>query len=403
MRRVLLLCLLLQFTLLPLHAQRLKWLRQTEKAALENGTHALPGKMGVSYQLNRRLAQSYRAATQALQQIPPGKDIPVGEPARRGIHVQKLEPQELYPDVPFLTTSQQTADYLLARNNRLFLQERKRMEQVWEQVNTALPTLTRESRQLEQPEDPLQWLSDQIPTGLDQLFIGETHGHKEIRETVRQLLGTIRQKYPQRQIILFTEFIPQEITWENAASTDRIPKYLQEYVPLWEQAVQNDIRVIGLEPQLVVQDKCTCSYMNSSGKQGNMSIWATLEGVRLRNERWMQMLTAYRTQYPDALFVIYTGADHSLYNRPFALTANYPKETTFVTALYPDKKVTYVSSGRWNAAVITAAPYSGPLEKISDQADFPQPVLKWSSAQLSQIAGYDVRVKIPIQLEEIDY
>ena len=135
-----------------------------------------------------------------------------------------------------------------------------------------------------------------------------------------------------------------------------------------------------------------------------MSIWATLEGVRLRNERWINTLSSYRTKYPDALFIVYTGADHALYNRPFSLATHFPQEQTFVTALYPDKGTDFISDGKWwHVPSMTEKSYLGPLEQIHKQADFPQPVLKWSTPQLSQIAGFDVRIKIPVKLPDLDY
>ena len=258
----------------------------------------------------------------------------------------------------------------------------------------------KEANQVAQPEDPTLWLAAQIPLEANQIFLGEVHGYPEIKQTVRELIGIIRQIQPRRQIILFTEFLPEKFTWEGPSSQGHIPTYLHKYIPIWNTAIQNRISVVGLEPRPVIQSHCTCSYTAPNGQTHNqLPIWATLEGVRVRNEHWMSILSQYREQYPDALFIMYTGAYHALYNCPFSLAANYPKETTFIAALYPDKKYKYTSPGKGQAATLIESPYSGPLEYLTQQADFPQPALKWSSHQLSKVAGFDARIKISVKLD----
>lgn len=408
MRRLLLICILLQLALLPLHAQRGTWLRKAGKAALTDGNYSIAQKGIISYQLSRRVKQSFHTATQTLHHIPPGMQSSLGRPTRRARNVQDMDFKEIYPDIAFLTTSGQTANYLLSRNNRLLSREQKRMEKVLEQIDIYLPLLTRQAQQLKQPDNPLEWLADEIPLGTQQLFIGEAHGYPEIREAVRQLLTTIRDKQPRREIFLFTEFIPENVIWEDINNQNLRPPYLPNYYSVWDSAVETGIHVIGLEPKPVVQavknNSCTCSYLDSTGTLQNMYIWATLEGLRWRNERWLKTLTAYRTQYPDALFIIYTGADHTLYNRPFSLAAGFPKENTFLAVVYPDKKSIFIPSDKWyGASLLTDKPYADPIETLHEQADFPQPALKWSTPELSQIAGFDARIKIPVKLPEMDY
>ena len=78
-----------------------------------------------------------------------------------------------------------------------------------------------------------------------------------------------------------------------------------------------------------------------------------------------------------------------------------PGEQPFVSVLYPTHYESFVPAGRFSGK-IAAKPMRGPLEKLVDQLDFQHPIVKWESADLAQIAGFDVRIKIPVQLPNVD-
>lgn len=384
---------------LPLHAQG--WWRLPWKKAPATQT-VRPGGLSssqISKQLSRRAAQSFQQAKRAQSELTSSRPVTLGEPTRKILHPQDMPTANIYEDKPFLTTRQQAADYMAARNNRLFLQELQRLQQLWKTLDKALPLLQEQARQTPQPENPVPWIAQQIPTNTSLLFVGEVHGYETIHLTTASLLKELRAMYPQKRIILFSEFLPDTQASLEPVSEQQISSHLRRYMPVWQAAYQQDIQVVGLEKEYVIKDTCYASVLNQKGKYRYLNMWATLEGVRLRNEHWTQLLQNYRAQYPDALFVVYSGAAHSLYNYPFTLSTNFPSENTFVVALYPDKYIRFESSSFFAIPSEVEAEYPGPLESLLNQDSFPQTVLQFQEDALSKMAGFNVRIKVPVNLD----
>ena len=350
--------------------------------------------------MEKRVVQTYKKAKQVQEQLPSNRYVIMGEPIKKITQTEELEPTELYPGNDFLKSSAQTGAYLITRNNRLFIQEIQRMKKIWAQIDENLPRLQEEALATKQPQNPINWLAEIIPSQTTQLFIGEAHGYSEISDAVAQLMKNLRQQSADTEIILFTEFLPENFTWSTHPRIAYIPEIYHKYFPIWNQALQENIKVIGLELSAAVDDECTVHCLDRKGTIGEQSVWATLEGVRLRNERWQKTLAQYRAQYPQALFVVYAGADHVMYNRPFTL-ANNPQECPFVAILYPNRYRFFEATGRVTGTLI-AKPMKGPLERIAD-LDLQQDIIRWQSPDLPAIAGFDVRIKVPVQLEYIDY
>lgn len=382
-----------------LQAQKLPW----RKAPLQHlqGVSQIT-QINIGRQLDQRLARTYQQAKQAQAQMPVQCRLIMGEPIQQIFKTYDLNPKELYPEQTFLKNSRQTGKYLSARNNRLFMQEIQRMQTVRAQIDENLPRLQQEASSTPQPQDPISWLADIVPEQTTQLFVGEAHLYREIHQAVARLVRSLRARQPEREIFLFTEFLPENFTWgkEPKHKILQIPEYLQSHFPTWEQAAEAQVQVIGLELPAAVDDFCEVRYLNPQGDRDKQSVWMSLEGVRLRNERWQKTLAQYRAQHPNALFIIYTGADHSMYNRPFTL-AN-PNEHTFVSVLYPNRYRAFEPSGRFSCVPV-AKPMKGPLERLVDELDFQRSVVQFQSPGLSQIAGFDVRIKLPVKLPDIDY
>ena len=399
MKKQIVLCFCLLACVPATLAQRLpaKWMPWSKESVQHlQGTRALQN-INISRQLERRLSQSYRQAKQIQSQLPVGHTLIMGEPVQQILHTWELNPTTLYPNQTFLKTHEQTGRYLAARNNRLFVQEMKRMKKIWTQIETNLPRLKQEAADTEQPSDQVQWLVQQIAPQTTQLFLGEEHGYPEIRQFVAQLVGQLRTKQPTRPIILLTEFLPENFSWTHHANTAHLPEGLHPYFAIWDQLLENQVPVIGLEHPLALDDSCNVRYLNDKGILTKQTVWASLEGVRLRNERWQKTLQQYRANFPDALFIIYAGADHVMYNRPFTLAAN-STEKPFVAILYPNQRLAYEPKGRF-AGTMVAKPVKGPLERLIDNLDLQNPIVKWTSPDLPAVAGFDVRIKVPVDLE----
>ena len=399
MRKFLFLCFVLVAATGPLHAQRGGWLTRFGTKFADQGKAKL-AEIQISRQLNARMHQTYLQAKQAQMQLPTERKIIMGEPIQQIFKTRELNARELYPAQTFLKNSSQTGQYLVARNNRLFVQEIHRMKKVWAQIDENLPRLRQEATATEQPENTITWLADLIPPQTTQFFVGEAHGYPEIYQFLAQLIQELRTRQPDREIILFTEFLPENFKWTGRhPSILTVPKHTQKFFPTWDKILQAQVPVIGLELPAAVDEKCQVRYLRTDDTLDKQTVWASLEGVRLRNERWTKTLATYRAQHPNALFIIYTGADHSMYNRPFSLAT--PGEHTFVTILYPERYESFTPSGRFSGTLV-AKPMPGPLERLVNKLDFQRPVIKWQSPDLAPIAGFDVRIKVPVTLPNVD-
>lgn len=393
---------------LPLYAQRPFWM-QVWKLYGQNGVQQATsaeissalakqtfnesltsGQMG--YFLENCLDCSFQQATSLHLTLDATQRPIYGMPMQGMYHTKEMVANEIYPDLSFLKNEKNTSRYFSIRNNREYVSEVKRMQKYLPQLKKRLPDMQRLAREMEQPTNIIPWLADKIPFETKNLFLGEAHlKNDEIRSVIADLLPAIRAKYPQREIFLFTEFLPEKYKWQGIPVYQHMPEWegLRKFFPIWEQARQNQIQVIGLEKPYIIDDHCLAKYMRSNGKNGYGGIWSSLEGVRVRNESWTQLMKQQRMSHPDALFIIYTGAAHSLYTYPFTLTPNGPDSTTFVASFYPTVRDVFDSRN-----VQITSERTDPLEQLIDEVDFPQPVLYWDDPELARLAGFNVRIKV---------
>ena len=347
--------------------------------------------------LDKRLRTSFETARELQKQHPQHIDF-LGEPIRRVRRAKDMPTHRVYADKPFLTTRRQTANYMAAKSNRAYLKESKHVLEWIKQLKNHLPQMQKAARQTAdlQAENFIPWLTEQIPARTTTLFVGEMHGFKEIHQSVEMLLISLHEQNPNREIILFTEFLPKDFQWSEDVRPYSLA--LPDYAPIWQQAARKGIPVIGLEEEVSFYDFCDVEGIDPQGNVKVISQWAHLEGMRIRNESWTDTLTAYRKKYPHALFVVYTGAAHSSYYFPYSLSTALHNERPFVLTLYPDKY--FKLNGRGLIGQMVAATHEEPLEALTKHIMFKQAVLQFKDPELSRLAGFDVRLKIPINLEQ---
>ena len=367
----------------------------------------------ISKILKNRLWDSFRRACSLQATISECHAMIYGEPVYAFRADRPFSPRTLYPEYNFLRTSRQAQNYMLARNNRLFSQEVVRLDQtIWPQLDQHLSALQQTGEQLPQPLDPLGWMAQQVQQRKpDILFIGEVHNFPEIQESIRQFLLSLRELFPTRPIVVLTEFLPEEYQWQLAEQfilpgekqyflQHNVPQYLQEdYRPIWDDIVQQDVRVIGLEPNRVLQDGSKIKYATREGDLLQQEIWTTLEGMRLRNQAWQKIIEKYRKANPEALLIVYTGAAHCLYNAPFSISSQYgPK--AFVLTFYPSRRV-LVKTNSDNQSVAATTSLTDPLERLTNfTKSFPQTVLLLDRPDWARTAGFDGRIKIEVDLTD---
>jgi|GEM_PF-2255501 len=347
--------------------------------------------------LETRVARTFQQAMDAYARASNNNVLWEAIPpqSNRVVKLFPLKPAHVYPDKPFLLHPvrgpQLTEAYILAQNNRLFLQHLRRMETFWPRFDEAIPRFYEEARALVQPENPLQYAVSHIPAQAKNIFVGEIHGYPELSEFVSDFLPLLRQRHPNTPIFLFTEFLSDPASQGGHVLTKALSgdpfKYYQR---VWDAAEKEGIRVVGLEPKFA--DANYFIKVPHFYKEKSISIWSTLEGMHIRNEHWWKILQQYRAQNPEAIFVVYTGSAHSLYTYEFSLAARAPKGSAFMLELVPTKQL------RPQERVFNTN-YADNLERTDPLLSFPQQVLHWKSGDLAPLSGFDMRIKVPVNLE----
>ena len=324
----------------------------------------------------------------------------MGEPVKSsGIARFLTRAKELYPDKPFLhkglLSPVLTHLYFLAESNRLYIQHLRQAQEFWPVFNEAIPRFYEEAESIVQPEETqeamVQWAAAQIPANVKVLGIGEWHGYREIPTFLADLLEKIDAQMEEqgRKVILFTEFLVNPNTSGPLFGGFVNCPYGHYYRAVWNRARHLDIKVVGLEDQYVRSNLSNVQGYGGENSTFTLRRWAAMDGVRIRNEHWSTLLQKYREENPDALFIIYAGAGHLLYNHPFSLLAQFNKEETFMLNLVPDEA--YEGGQMFHG--------TDPLEELNPNLSFPQPVIKWQSPDLAQLSGYDARVRLPIDIK----
>ena len=343
--------------------------------------------------------QSLTMAKSAVENIPYPYRGPHVHP-RKGMEiVEKWQLEQLHPDMPYLKKTKHLASYFVSKENRLVEKEIERLKRdVWPQLEARLPELEQAAQNTPQPADPLRYVAQHLPLSVNTLFVGEMHGFEENSQAVHKLLVNLRQTQPNRPIILFTEFLPEYFIWKG-----KIPwKYnsknffggfwaggfdFEYYRTLWEQARKINITTVGLEPYqacLVNDAKLKVDSLCKEDERFD----ASLIGLQYRNEKFLEVLRAYRELNPNALFVVYTGAGHIYYSAPFPITPQFkPQETSVIALLPSQQRISQVL--KVNAGIN----YGHPTRYRIQIGDFPQNFQLFNK-ELAPIAGVDALIRL---------
>lgn len=346
--------------------------------------------------LDRRVVESYRRASRLqnkyadVQSWPGPSKYFARENSEEALQaLSLLDPEYLYPQTSFLTPEALPA-YFLVKHNLELRKWLPRLEQVrravWEhipQFHAAQQTLTHPASQ------DMAWLAGQITPETKYFLIGELHD-PAIGNYIPDLLHEVRRRQPKREIFLFTEFLMDGQVWgKNQGEVLFFPAH----VPIWNRATRDKITVVGLEPSFTYRADVALAErrVDLAGRtMDGDSMWASIEGVRIRNQYWLALLTQYRKRYPEALFIIYGGNGHVDYESPYALGKHFAGPDTFVALLYPE----YLAAQNNQVTNLTSS-----FDRWTKGA-FLDRVLQFNDKNLSQIAGFDVRIRIPSTYRE---
>ena len=350
-------------------------------AAKETFTRQIPVA-----KLERILSARVRVTS---QQIPPllrwqkryvdDTDLPVKKVLKAQTLYSRKSP---YAELPFWDQLSHEAkeNYFLAANNRASRQVIQQRLQSAKTVQQNQESLWRTQKGFA-PAPLENILLEEIPSQAQYILLGEEHDQAVILDFVSRFLTSYQRKYPARKICLLTEFLP--VGQPSKYTLDSMREESPAYAKVFTRAQKSGITVYGLEPQVVFssRDVVLLDEKYNPGKK-KWELWVMPESMRARNRFWMQQIKAMRAQYPDAVFVIYAGADHVAYNASFSLAKEFPSEQTFIAHLFAEDSQNDV--------------YNDWLDVIGgDEYPFrKQKVLSWKSPFLRRVAGFDIRFLI---------
>lgn len=369
----------------------------------------------VSTQLQRRSLRTYSQASNLERQLArsfPKEYVYQNRHASLGMfpEIEAEFASDMYPNAaPFLTTNRQLANYFTAQNNREILKYSRAQNEHYQQLLAQVPLLKERQQLINIPvNQDMEWLAQQIPADTDYLLLGEHHGFEIIQTQMGELLTQLRARFTNREIILFTEFLPRQLQynspeflkyWQDAS-------YLSPYLPLWEKAYTLHIRTEGLEP--IFRLLTTSKQLTHVGTLTYLpdGIWSSPEGMRLRNQAWLEVLQEFRQQHPDALFIVQTGFAHVDYTQPYSLgSALKNRGNTFVVGFFPGvtslrdaPSITRVySREKWssNYRLPPGGFFPASNFDFATHGAFPQRLVQFTT-QERELTGFDIQVKTPI-------
>ena len=325
---------------------------------------------------------------------------------------KEVNPYELYPNAPEGLTPETLGYYITIKDD---LQVRKSSAARYEKEEQARALWNsagflkkiRLSNAVPEGKEA-KWLASQIKPDTRYLLVGVEH-NPNVTKMLTDFLGEIVRtgEYAGRQIFLFSQSYGEGFR-QNPPKDEMVKELLEELVkdpvfadperqalarplfrdwledPVLFNAMVLNIPVIGLEPSFV-----------RSGS--NFWVLNRPEGMRLRHERWLQTIRLYRERYPDALFIVYAGAGHISYGKPYSLGDTLAGEKTFVTEIgfngicwESDEDVLRYMGGR-DLDVDEVVEEINDLDNVLREANR---VLRIEDPKESRAIGFDARITV---------
>lgn len=409
MRYLRFLFILLCFSGVMAYGQRMPF-KGNAKPTVHVGHHAQSKKSKASKrlaalspaQLSERVQTTYRRAKKMQDHYP--EVIDWGGPSRQympssspltpdALKFAKLNPKILYPHLPVLS-AEQLAQCFLIQHNLELVKWMPKQEELRKYVQEHMSLLR--AHQVKVPvaaHQEMAWLARQVSPETQYLLLGEVHA-PGIGDTLPDLLRELRRMQKDRQIFLFTEFLPERQEWGHL---DVGTLYFPDQKSIWNTAYLQRIPVIGLEPYFIYQTQPQLMERDPAHQGRTMpgnNIWQSLAGVRVRNQRWMQILQEYRAQYPEALFIVYAGNAHVSYSEPYSLGNQLAKQNTLVALLYPEQDV-------WRASGHTSV-LTSKFDAWTDGKFVNDNIVQFDLPVFSRVVGFDIRIRLPGTVFVID-
>lgn len=347
-----------------------------------------------------KVAKALREARQISTNIPPKYLLQNASPVSAFVTANPASLEPLYKESSFLT-SQQLSNFFTVEENRLYTKGIKYLQtEVWPQIEELLPQLEQQAALLPQPEDPLEFIVQEIPPTIKNFVSAEIHAAQTTYAKIR-LLALLRKAYPDKLFIMFTEFLPQNFVWDGQIlfTADAFSRFAgftdNSLIPLWNYANQLGIPVVGLEPIASFSSGGSSFFTRADtdtvNSPGSRSISYSLLGMQYRNEQFVQTLQKVREEYPEAVFFIDIGGNHAFYNTFPPSVSDWLNPTeTFVLYLRPSPEQIQQAEGLSSPQL---EELFSPLPHIKG-GNFPQTFLYFTDPKLIQAAGFNASFQV---------
>lgn len=304
-----------------------------------------------------------------------------------------LPTQTLYPDMKdYLTNPFQRGLYFIAKNNREVAKWLPKYDQYRKEIVENMEAFRQaKGTYIPSPEEDIKFITDRVTNDTQYLLVGETHGYSDLQNFVKQLVHEVRLKMPQREIVLFTEFLSEDI---EDPFQEMLGHWMAPHLKIWKQAKADNIAVKGIEPQFVrAQSSKTIRHTvlyKETTLSNRVDIWSIPEGLRLRNNYWLSRLEAFRQAHPDALIILHAGTGHLGYNEPLSVGRSLKGPNTLLVTLYPSPTEEVPADEEEEEA------YTSLFDDLTNNT-FNDRVLYFNDPHLSHLAGFDIQVKVPLK------
>ncbi len=196
--------------------------------------------------------------------------------------------------------------------------------------------------------DAVNYLAEQL-SNKKMIMLGELHYCDHVQNTVKNLLLALKDRNPDRRIVLFTEFIdlpvnerpekytPETYYWRPESPVKRATSDIlteDDYAfGVFDPLLKEGMEIYPLEDP--VQLDVLYSEDSFRIETPFIPIFKNyLITVLLRNKSWVRVIESkmreIRRTDPDALFVVYAGMGHTSWLSPYSLPKFFAKENPAV-------------------------------------------------------------------------
>ena len=238
--------------------------------------------------------------------------------------------QQLHSQLPYLQGSgnvatENAANYLVATQNRLYTLFAKSIMERKPRVPEIMQQVKEQTAHIEKPGNPTSWLAQQIPAHTRVLLVGEGFYHNPATvDALASFLPQLRQQMPNREIILLTNSL--DVTWSPQLDKSSVAKYRPGYEPVWQNAYENGIEVIGIEDLRFERDDVDFDGIDDTGIPAFRSWGTSFVALDLAAKELKQQLEVMQSLHPDALIVLHVDQWQASYNVPFSLASKLEKQ-----------------------------------------------------------------------------